>query len=352
MSLLESSGSSEIISNTKIVPFRNVQYIPEAVNPELPWQYENSIIDVDHKNSEIPDKYGNQLSRWRILFDDGTKLGVNWYHSAERITDTPIIQTPAWLTGLHGHNEISEHKFAARGFDTLLVGHVGEERDSWLKEIGQFILRPGNTVHELGHIQLAKQAHQMLAVQKVMSEFTGLSSQRAHLFGESRGAMTGLATLTLARSHGITIDKALLVSPCFETSFNRQMLFELRAQLPGELLGLVGDIGHVSLGRLRRSHNTINLSPKSIIYEAAHTHSLLKGAGMFVEHIPQDQNLLILGFKNDVAGQTERWQQRFAAFPNAIVQPAPKGHVSGIMDERTIQLAEDYFLNKLRMMLV
>lgn len=311
------------------------------------FDYNSKIVDIAPTKRPETDQHGNILRRYRAVFDDGVKLGINHYQPAERQSDVPILQTPAWMTGLHGHNQISQHKLAQAGFDSLLIGHVGEERDSWPKEIGRLLLHPLEVGKELTNIRLARQAHHMLQIQRAMPALTGLSASEAYVFGESRGAMTGLAVLAMAKAYGVDVKKAFLVSPCFETGFGEETAAEFSWQLPAEFIGLFGDIGHVSLSRLVRSANTVNLSPKSFVYELAHGPALFNGdAGTFVDHIPADQNAMILGFHNDFAGQTSRWEERFEDFPNVWVQHAPKAHVSGIMDERTIALATDYFLGR------
>lgn len=331
---------------TLLSPEMGTPSINEFEHPreEGVFNYTTEIHDIQLKNIERPDQHGNVLSRYRVVFDDGVKLGVNHYHAAEAKSDVPILQTPAWMTGLHGHNQISQHKLAEAGFDSLLIGHVGEERDSWAREIGNAVLHSSLVASELQDIHLGRQAHHMLSVHKVMGEITGLSTTEANVFGESRGAMTGLGVVALASKFDTKINKAMLISPCFETGVGEEVLTELLIQLPSEVVGMVGAIGHVSFNRLVRSASTINLSPKSLLYEMAHGPTLFRGdAGKFVEHIPKDQHIKIIGFRGDFAGQTYRWARRFKGFPNVIVKPAPKAHISGIVDERTMRATINYF---------
>lgn len=82
--------------------------------------------------------------------------------------------------------------------------------------------------------------------------------------------------------------------------------------------------------------NTLNPSPKSILYEAAHAPTLFRGdAGKLQKLIPKDQHMEVLAFENDLAGQYQRWQDAFSDYPNVNVRYVPGAHLS-IADNRTM----------------
>lgn len=323
-----------------------VFYVAEKTQQESVSQ----LIEVSEKYSEARiDRNGSQLHRYRLEFSDGVKLNANMYKPARPINKTLVVQTPAWSTGSRGHNQATQRKLAYAGYSSLLVGHVGEERDTARQEIASFISDPNRTVDELRAISLEKQSHHMLQAAEYFTNILDLNTSEINVFGESRGAMTGLGILACAQSYGISVRKAMLVAPCFETGIGKEVMREVASQIPLELINMVRTIGKVSFQRLIRYTSTINISPKSFVYEAAHASTLFNGdAGRFVKDIPQLQDIMILAFDNDLAGQRSRWRRAFSEFPNVVIQSAPGAHISGIVDRRTVALTEDYLAGTAR----
>lgn len=302
------------------------------------------ITDIIEKGEPEEDKHGNKLQRLRVVFDDNRKLGVNWYHAADRISDIAILGTPAWITGLHGHNQGGGLKLASQGRDSLIVGPLGGERDTWATEIGRLMLHPLEVVNEIHDISMARQAYDMLKIHRALAARLGLREDEADAIGESRGAMTIMWMLAMAKEHGIHFGKVLAVDPCMHSRPSLEKGRQLMRRGPRELLSLGYSFGHVSLGRLLHYPNTVNPSPKSLIYEAGHAPTLFRGdAGKPVSHIEREQDMLILFFLQSIANQHPEWEEAFGDHPNVDIIKVPGSHVGGIMDERTMELGIEYF---------
>ena len=299
------------------------------------WQFDAQVTAIEFKNAEATDEHGNTLSRYRVTMSDGAKLGMNVCEPKERATDIPIIETPAWFTNLHGFNEHTQQAFGALGFPSIMVGHIGEERDPFAREIGQFLFKPWQTVREMRDISLARQAHNMLEI--LQYRWLGMEFDPDHVFihGNSRGGMVQFPFMFMARQRGIDVTFAMPVAPCFAEGFGKSTMQELRATPYKE----IGNVARLAVRNLfdmaGTGASTINASPKSIAYELAHTQSLFNGdAGRFARLTPQDQNMLILAYENDLAGQKDKWEDLYADHQGVHVRSVPGAHLS-IADKRT-----------------
>ncbi|MBA3758748.1 hypothetical protein H0X10_03900 [Candidatus Saccharibacteria bacterium] len=299
------------------------------------WQFDVGIESIVFKKAEEIDEWGNALSRYRVNMSDGTRLGMNVCEPKERATDIPIIETPAWFTNLHGFNEHSQRAFGAIGFPSILVGHVGEERDSYVREIGQFLFKPWKTVQEMRSISLARQAHNMLEILQYPNLGMELDKEYVFIHGNSRGAMVQFPFVFMARERGLDVTFAMPVAPCFAEGLGKETIQELRATPNKE----VGNVARLAVRNLfdmaGTGASTVNLSPRSLAYEFAHTDSLLNGdAGRFAPHTPTDQDMLIVAYANDLAGQKEKWEALYEDHPGVYVRGVPGAHLS-IADKRT-----------------
>jgi hypothetical protein len=296
-------------------------------------QFDTTIKRIIPKEFEETDKWGNRLSRWRVEMNDGTKLGLNYLEPRYRATDTAILETPAWFTNLHGFNEHTQRILGSLGFPSLLVGHVGQERDSAFREAARTMFRPWQVVRELRQISLARQAHNMLEILKHGS--FDLNPDAAFTHGNSRGGMVQFPLIAMADQQGIFIPFAMPVAPCFHRGFDKERLLHHGKQLPNE----AANIGRILVNNMfdmaGSGLNTVNLSPKAMLYEAAHGPALFSGeTGTYDDFIPQAQNMLILSYEGDVAGQKEEFEEAFSGFPNVYVRGVPGAHLS-IADKRT-----------------
>lgn len=304
-------------------------FLPEA------WQFDESVVRIEPKKTEIPDAWGNQLSRYRVVMSDGTKLGMNICEPRERVTDTPIIETPAWFTNLHGFNEHTQRAFGSLGIPSILVGHVGQERDSFVRELSGTIFKPWQSVREMRSISLARQAHNMLEIFQYPLLGKQFDTEHVFIHGNSRGAMVQFPFMRMAEQRGIHVAFAMPVAPCFAKGWDRETMRELS----GTPIKEVGNVARLAVRNLfdmaGTGANTINLSPKSILYELAHTDALFNGdAGKFAHHTRKDQDMLILAYNDDLAGQHDEWEDIYKDHPNVHVRSVPGSHLS-IADVRT-----------------
>lgn len=297
--------------------------------------FDTNVEQMLLREAGEPDQFGNILDRYRVVMSDGTKLGLNYCMPKDPVTDVPILETPAWFTGLHGYNEHTQRAFGAMGLPSLEVGHVGEERDPWAKELGRLVLHPCGVAKEMREISLARQAHNMISILKSSAEMFSLDGEQAFVFGNSRGAMTLLGVIAAKEKYDIEIPFALGAAPCFKEGMGRDKITHFGLQFPAEILNgiRIGAENLIAWGAI--SPNTLNASPKSLAYEFAHTPTLFRGdAGEFLKGIDADQNLLLLSYGNDIAGQMRLWQKGLEGHPNAHVRKVPGAHGS-LIDKRT-----------------
>lgn len=305
--------------------------------PEVPedWQFSTRIYEIEKKDTHY-DRYGSIVTNHRLMMTDRALYNLRVTQPREAVTDIAIFKTPAWTTNSRGHNERTGQELGNLGLPNIEVSALGEERDSFAKELARIALRPITTLQDLRNVSLARQAHVMLSVASEAGYF-GLNGEYAFWFGESRGAMTAMGACALAESHDINIPFAMPVAPCFEEGLSLSTLNEHRGQLRNELMNVAKLAGHVSLGRLIHYPNTFNLSLKSCVYELAHIPTLCNGdAGKLQRYIPREQTMEVLAFENDLAGQYQRWQDAFYPYPNVTVRRVPGAHLS-IADKRTME---------------
>ncbi len=303
-------------------------------------RFPTEIKRIIHKVTEPIDEFGNTLSRYRVVMSEGTPLGLNICQPKERVTDIPVLESPAWFTGLHGFNEGTQRMLGGLGFPSLLLGYPGGERDSWFKELTKFIRNPLITLTELKNLSIAQHAHNMRSLMNRVNDYLPIADQiddsQALANGFSRGAMTLLGLPEEVGSETINIPFALDVAACFKEGLGRNNIMRAGLQVPYEVanVAILGARNLANWGLM--SPNTVNLSPKSIVYELAYTPTLLRGdGGLLAKCVPLSQNMVILGYGNDVAGQLSEWEMAFINHPNVIVRPAPGAHGSLILDKRT-----------------
>lgn len=317
----------------------NPRYHEGFLSPE-DWHFDIGIDNITPKKNkeEAPDQWGNTISRWTVQMSDGVKLGLNFCEPKERTTDIAVIETPAWFTNLHGFNEHTQRALGSLGIPSMLVGHVGQERDGFAQELGGVLLKPWKTVREMRSISLARQAHNMLEIFKYAGDSFMLDPENVFFHGNSRGAMVQFPELAMARERGINVVFAMPVAPCFARGLDRETSRELRQTPKAEVWNIGKLIARNLFDMTGSGANTINASPKSIIYELAHTDSLLNGdAGRFATLTPKNQNMLILAYESDFAGQHDEWDRLYKDHPNVNVRGVPGAHLS-IADKRTRSL--------------
>ncbi|GAC1571632.1 MAG: hypothetical protein NVS3B23_05950 [Candidatus Saccharimonadales bacterium] len=337
--------SDEIISRSTDIP--DTENIYQNKN-ESPWNFHTYVKDIIKKpnmhHESTLDMHGNTLTRYRVIMSDNSLLSMNICKPYKPVTDIPILETPAWWTGTRGFNEGSQRMFGSIGFPSIELGHVGEERDSWVHEIGRAALHFKDIVREVKKISLARQAHNMLSVLQVSDQFD-LDPTQAFAFGNSRGAMTLLGLTAMHSDKNITIPFAMGVAPCFKKGFGKETLKDLSRQPGNEIINIGKIIAKNMFETASHTIETINLSPKSVIYELAHAPTIFRGdAGRFVPYIDKDQHMLLLAYGDDIAGQLNNWKDVFseAEFPNVYTREVPGAHLS-IADKRTREFAKKSF---------
>lgn len=305
--------------------------------------FDTNVEQITLREAGEPDQFGNILDRYRVVMSDGTKLGLNHCIPKDPVTNVPILETPAWFTGLHGYNEHSQRALGSMGLPSLEIGHVGEERDPWVKELARLVLNPASVAKEMRQISLARQAHNMISILKSSAEMFSLDDQQAFVFGNSRGAMTLLGVLAAKDKYDIEVPFALGVAPCFKEGLGREKITNFSLQLPLEILNgtRIGAENLIAWGAV--SPNTLNASPKSLAYEFAHAPTLFRGdAGEFLQGIDTNQHLLLLSYGNDIAGQMRLWQKGLKEHPHAHVRKVPGAHGS-LIDKRTLDYCMQAF---------
>lgn len=333
MSSLETEHILTAGGDESPIEFRDPQEAEGFLLPEQ-WQFDTRVHSIGLKDTSR-DRLGNTVSDYRLRMNDRSLYNLRVTKPLNPATNTAIYKTPAWITNSNGHNARTGQEFGKIGMPSIEVSALGEERDSLIKELAKCALKPRTTLRDLKDVSLARQAHVMLSVAKE-GEYFGFDGENAFWFGESRGAMTLMGACAMAASHDIKIPFALAVAPCFMEGLSKQTIEEHRGQLKNEAVNILKLVGHVSLGRLTHYPNTVNPSPKSIAYEIAHAPTLLNGdAGRLAEYIQTDQEMLVLAFGGDLAGQYPKWQKHFEPYPNATVRPVPGAHLS-IADKRTM----------------
>lgn len=311
-----------------------------------PYLYEDlDIVQITLKEVLPPDEYGNVLSRYRLEATDGSLRNINFCEPKERLTDIPVLETPALYTGSQGFNEDGQRMLGALGIPSILVGNPGEERDSWAKEIARVTLHPLKLAQELRNIHLARQAHVMVQVHKHINDWLvntqPIETEKAFLVGKSRGAMTALWFLAYCNmlEEGPEVPFHFNVAACYKEAFNANSRSRSMSQLASEALHL-GSIAARKLATIsRHSLSTINLSPKAQIYELAHIPTLIRGdSGKALPFIDKRQVGFRMGFERDIAGQNDLWDEALVGFENIICRVVPGAHGSGIVDRRTAAL--------------
>lgn len=304
-------------------------------------QFYTTVKSIDSKNS-FNDEFGNTITNYRFEMTDKALYNLRVSQPLLPVTDIAVWKTPAWTTNSRGHNQRTGQQFGRIGLPSVEVSALGEERDCILREVAKVALHPLATLEDLRQVGLARQAHVMLSA-VTQADKMGLNSDIAFWFGESRGAMTLMGACAMSAAYDVKIPYALAIAPCFYDGMSWNSLNEQRGQLRQEAANFIRLIGNVSLARLRHYPNTLNASPKSIMYEIAHAPTLFNGdAGKLAQAIPYDQNMQILAYKNDIAGQYAKWQQHFEDYPNVSVRPVPGAHLS-IADKRTMNFVTGNF---------
>jgi hypothetical protein len=309
-----------------------------GLDKNLPWHHDETVEEIKHKNSVL--EINNSMHTFRAEFNDGMKLGINYCEPRNPITETSVVITPALSTGLHGRNANIQRKLAQLGLPSVLVGTPGGERDSFKDEIKELIKNPINTINHLGSISLSKNAHYVQEVIKHNDKFD-LDNNKVIGYGESRGAMILLGNIAAQKEDDIEIPYSIAVAPCYPKAFQTHESLEFTGHVISEIINLRQLMGSLSINNL----NTLNISPKSLIYEIAHIPTLFKGdTGNFIPEIPKDQNLDIISFNDDLSGQPEYWSSVFPKndYPNINSETHPGNHLS-IAKNKTLDIVLSKF---------
>lgn len=340
------------MSSAEQAPFNTMDATVRVLDPKqtprenegvfLP-NFDTRVERLVHLETETPDSQGNHLNRYSARLSDGSQIGVNICEPHTRRTDIAVLETPAWFTNLHGFNEYTQRELGALGIPSVLVGHVGQDRKSAAREIGSALIQPWKTVREIRNISLARQAHNMLQVFEYIKESVQVDPLHVLLHGNSRGAMVQAPLIAMAEKNELHIPFAMKVAPCFAVGFNRAFAREF-ASVPSKEVLNAGRLAVRNLFDMAGSGlNTINLSPKAMAYELGHIKTLFNGdAGKYVSLIPSSQNMLLLAYEDDIAGQKEAWEELYTDHYNVVVRGVPGAHLS-IADKRTRSLMARVF---------
>lgn len=307
------------------------------IEKSLPWHHAEKINTILHKQSVKEEN--NIIHTFRAEFDDEMMLGVKYCEPLNPITQSPVMITPALSTGLHGRNVNIQRKLAEIGLPSVLIGVPGEERDSFNHEVRDFFKHPTETLKKLGSISLSKNAHYVQEIIKQNSIFN-LDDKKVFGYGESRGAMILLGNIAAQKKDNIEIPFSIAVAPCYPEAFKVTEILQFTEHALSEIVKIPRLLGSLSINNM----NTLNISPKSLIYEVAHIPTLLNGdTGNFISEIPKTQNIDLISFDDDLSGQANFWKMAFPKrqFPNINTEIIPGNHLSLASNETL-----DLILNK------
>lgn len=252
-------------------------------------------------------------------------------------SDRLMIGTSAWFTGTEGHNMRTVRNILRSGNYTLFMGAEGS-------------YKPANAIEPLSPISLANSAAALLntsyhVVDKLREDGHVLDDEARYLFGESRGAMTGLGVLALQHSFAQNIDYADLVAPCIPQKIDSLVdITRLAEQITQEPVGMIKLLGKLGLSRTIHYSKTIDINWYSLKHQLEIGGALFNGiTGQFPPHIPKTQLLHTGTFDNDFASMRGVWEEKFIMHPNVRITSLPGGHMT-IADTETLR----YFIARLK----
>ena len=297
-----------------------------------------TIEDIRLKESYKIDN--NTINMYRLELDNETKIGLNVCYPNNQITDIPVIMAPALLTGLHGRNLVIQKELAKIGLPSILVGMPGSERDSFKKEIKGLINDPKKLITDLKKLNLINYCVYSSTVHKNADLFK-LDNQTMIGYGESRGAMVLLGNIACQNKFKNNIPYSVAVSPCYPEPLQLSDILQSGNLVLKEMKNIQKLLGSLSLNCL----NTLNLSPKSILFEAANIPTLTNGdMGQFIPDIPKDQNISLIQFDDDTFGQYKTWIKTFPKnkYPNITIEVLKGSHAS-LAQKSTLNIIIDKF---------
>lgn len=296
------------------------------------WMYESRLtsLETDPGAQPIPD-HGTQTYLVANL-SDGNEQQVQIYQPNEQQTDQPIVFTSAWYTSDRGHNRHTALKFAELGYPVVFIGPEGNVRPSSIELLGKFTVGLPGLINKLGDIELAQSAHNIHQILDGLAEgqHHDIDFNNIIWFGESRGAMIGMGVLAFAPHHDRRIEAAEMIAPCFPEPTTLKELFANKEQLLREKDRL-GEVGRgISKAYRKHIHSTLNLSPLSILYQAAMFPTLISGqAGELAKAIPVDEtDIDITNFASDLVSKPLVWQRIFAHHHQVIFHLTDGSHMT------------------------
>ncbi|MCA9332547.1 hypothetical protein KDA00_01595 [Candidatus Saccharibacteria bacterium] len=240
-------------------------------------------------------------------------------------TDIPILQTSAWFTSSHGHNEHTLRSFVAEGVPYIFVGPEGSFRTKSKQKPEEAIT-------------LASSAAAVLSFSRYIAEGEErfIDKHKRTLIGESRGAMVGMGILAMDAMFDQDVIFADLTAPCFPRGFEAKDILKLSGHLISEPTSLLKLAGRIGLSRLVHYPSTIDPHPKGLASQIAIGPALFSGeAGDLARLINYDKIIHITCFNDDFASMPDEWDKIFKEFPNVRITPLDGSHLT-IADPETL----------------
>lgn len=181
------------LTEATIHPLREGVFLPDEALPI----YDTELSQLTFEDQQF---FKHGVVRREIAhMDDGTLYPVVTGIPKERLSDTAVVFTTAWLTSTRGHNMRTLLRVMKLGYPVMMIGPEGEIANESLSLIQRVGLAAQaslpKTVHDMNQIL----AHTLPTLDVRHDELIVL--------GESRGAMTGAGLDNIAYAD--------LTAPCF-----------------------------------------------------------------------------------------------------------------------------------------
>ncbi len=270
---------------------------------------------------------GGYLKRYGFVTNLGYTYDATVGIPLNPATNIPTLQTSAWVTSSHGHNEHTLRRFVESGSPFIFVGPEGSYRPNSKYPIPK------------DGISLASSAAAVLNFSKEISfghQYDFDPALRS-VIGESRGAMTAMGILALDSVFNQEVIFADLTAPCFPRKAEIRDILKLSGHLISEPRSILKLAGKLGLSRLIHYPSTIDPHPYSLAHQIAMGPALFSGeAGDLARLISNDKVLHITCFDDDFASMPKVWKDIFENHNDVRITLLEGSHLT-IADPETLK---------------
>lgn len=261
--------------------------------------FEHELIDLTPQTIVGNTKHG-YLTKQIARFEDGFQYPVISGVPNEVRSDTAAVMTTAWLTSTKGHNLRTLMRMMKVGYETILIGPEGEEKNEDLSFLERFNLAFSST-----QFRIAYDMNRI--VDKKLSE-SDLRPDRIVTLGESRGAMLERGFDVPAYSGSRRVGYRDVTAPCFARPPKLKELPGVALQLIPEARTL-GRLAFELVGQPRLWHYraTMHRDPEYYAKEVFKIPQLLSGDAGTLKKASRDTPGHIRIFKDDGWSQASEW---------------------------------------------